>query len=74
MIHIGGFTPWFFKYVDTHSQHGHGGVATEWESVKVWVHILVASKVHTSSAYDLTKSLSSCCVAESFGKSHFEDC
>ena len=35
MIHIGGFTPWFYKYVDSHSQHQHGGVATEWESVKV---------------------------------------
>ncbi len=35
MIHIGGFTPWYFKYVGAHSQHGHQGVATEWESVKV---------------------------------------
>ena len=35
MIHIGGFTPWAFKYTDGHSQHGHGGVETEWESVRV---------------------------------------
>ena len=35
MIHIGGFTPWAFKYTDSHSQHGHGGVETEWESVRV---------------------------------------
>ncbi|KAL5493486.1 hypothetical protein EMCRGX_G014676 [Ephydatia muelleri] len=36
MIHIGGFTPWAFKYTDGHSQHGHGGVETEWESVRVF--------------------------------------
>ena len=36
MIHIGGFTPWAFKYVGTHSQHNHGGVDTEWESVRVF--------------------------------------
>lgn len=35
MIHVGGFTPWYFKYVGAHSQHGHEGVATEWETIKV---------------------------------------
>ena len=36
MIHIGGFTPWAYKYTD-HGQAGgkHGGVPTEWEFGKV---------------------------------------
>jgi len=36
MIHIGGFTPWAYKYT-THGQAGgkHEGVPTEWEMVKI---------------------------------------
>lgn len=36
MIHIGGFTPWAYKYT-THGRAGgkHGGVPTEWEFGKV---------------------------------------
>lgn len=32
MIHIGGFTPWAYKYTDHRAAGGkHGGVATEWD-------------------------------------------
>jgi len=31
MIHIGGFTPWNFKYVN----EKHGGVQTEWQTVMI---------------------------------------
>ena len=36
MIHIGGFTPWAYKYTQ-HGQAGgkHGGVDTEWEHVRL---------------------------------------
>ena len=32
MIHVAGFTPWAFKYVDSR----HGGVPTEWESSELF--------------------------------------
>jgi hypothetical protein len=36
MIHVGGFTPWAFKYTDHGNAGGkHGGVATEWEMVRI---------------------------------------
>jgi hypothetical protein len=36
MIHIGGFTPWAYKYTNHGSAGGkHGGVPTEWEFAKV---------------------------------------
>lgn len=36
MIHIGGFTPWAFKYTDHPNAGGkHGGVPTEWELAKI---------------------------------------
>ena len=36
MIHIGGFTPWAYKYTDHGSAGGkHGGVPTEWEFSRV---------------------------------------
>lgn len=35
MLHVGGFTPWWFKYTMDGPGCGtkckHGGVATEWE-------------------------------------------
>ncbi|MGB9625344.1 MAG: hypothetical protein ACPMAQ_10830 [Phycisphaerae bacterium] len=35
MIHIGGFTPWVFKYTNHPGAGGrHGGVATEWDFVR----------------------------------------
>lgn len=36
MLHIGGFTPWAFKYTD-HGKAGgkRGGVPTEWEFIKI---------------------------------------
>ena len=36
MLHIGGFTPWAFKYTD-HGKAGgkHGGVPTEWEFSRI---------------------------------------
>lgn len=49
-IHIGGFTPWAFKYVGPHSQHNHGGVDTEWESVRVF------------SAYNAFVDADACCI------------
>ena len=50
IIHIGGFTPWAFKYVGPHSQHDHGGVDTEWESVRVF------------SAYNAFVDADACCI------------
>lgn len=36
MIHCGGFTPWAFKYTDSRGVGGrHGGVPTEWETVRL---------------------------------------
>ena len=36
IIHIGGFTPWAYKYTDVPGAGGRrGGVATEWELVKL---------------------------------------
>lgn len=36
MVHIGGFTPWAFKYTDYPGAGGkHGGVPTEWEFVRL---------------------------------------
>ncbi len=36
MVHVGGFTPWAFKYTDFGDAGGtRGGVATEWEMVRV---------------------------------------
>jgi hypothetical protein len=36
MIHIGGFTPWAFKYTDHRGAGGkHGGVPTEWEFARI---------------------------------------
>jgi len=36
MIHVGGFTPWAFKYTDYPGAGGsHGGVDTEWEMVRI---------------------------------------
>ena len=36
MIHIGGFTPWAYKYTDHPGAGGkHGGVPTEWEMAKI---------------------------------------
>lgn len=36
IIHVGGFTPWAFKYTDYAGGGGrHGGVDTEWELVRV---------------------------------------
>jgi hypothetical protein len=36
MIHIGGFTPWAYKYTDYHGAGGkHGGVETEWKYATV---------------------------------------
>lgn len=34
MIHIGGFTPWIFKYTK-HAGGKHGDVETEWETSKI---------------------------------------
>jgi hypothetical protein len=38
MVHLGGFTPWHFKYTNEGSCGDackHGGVETEWETAKV---------------------------------------
>jgi hypothetical protein len=36
MIHVGGFTPWAFKYTDYPGAGGtRGGVETEWETVRL---------------------------------------
>lgn len=36
MIHVGGFTPWAFKYTDFPGAGGsYGGVHTEWETVRL---------------------------------------
>jgi hypothetical protein len=36
MIHVGGFTPWAFKYTNVLNAGGnHGGVETEWEMVRL---------------------------------------
>lgn len=36
MIHIGGFTPWAYKYTDHGNAGGkHGGVPTEWEFSRI---------------------------------------
>jgi len=35
-IHVGGFTPWAFKYTDSKGAGGRrGGVETEWETVRI---------------------------------------
>lgn len=48
MIHIGGFTPWLFKYVDTK----HPGVATEWQTCKI------------TSAYNAYVDADACCLQQ----------
>jgi hypothetical protein len=35
MTHIGGFTPWPYKYTDFGKAGKHGGVATEWEFARI---------------------------------------
>lgn len=36
MLHVGGFTPWAYKYTDHPGAGGkHGGVETEWEYAKI---------------------------------------
>jgi hypothetical protein len=47
MIHIGGFTPWAYKYVDAK----HGGVPTEWQTAQL------------VSAYNAYVDADACCIA-----------
>lgn len=48
MIHIGGFTPWRFKYVDSK----HGGVETEWQTSKL------------TTAYNAYVDADACCIQD----------
>ncbi len=52
MIRCGGFTPWAFKYTDCPGAGGsHGGVHTEWETVRILTQfnvVLDADALHLS--------------------------
>jgi hypothetical protein len=55
MIHVAGFVPWAFKYITEE----HGGVATEWQAVKVL------------SAFNAFVDADACCHINTFANSAF---
>lgn len=55
-IHIGGFTPWAYKYVDKR----HAGVATEWETVQL------------TSAFNAYLDADACCLANMANAAFFQ--
>ena len=48
MIHVGGFTPWAYKYVSPHGKHQ--GVETEWQTMRVL------------SAFNIYVDADACCI------------
>lgn len=56
MIHISGFTPWAYKYVGGK----HGGVDTEWQTVKV------------TSAFNAYVDADACCIGDMANAAFFQ--
>ncbi len=55
MIHVAGFTPWYFKYITS----AHDGVATEWQTAKIL------------SAYNAFIDADACCELNTFSNAAF---
>lgn len=51
-----GFTPWQFKYTTTQNAGKHGGVATEWEQVKIQSAYNVAMDADAPSPMDIANA------------------
>jgi hypothetical protein len=62
---MGGFVPWHFKYVSDGicgNRCKHAGVATEWESMRVY------------SAFNIYSDADACCIGSMANAAFFQHC